>query len=169
MQATNTPRVNRFSLFRIGVILTVMSIAACGVQSYYGTPETTPTTVTESQPVAQTQPAENVTISRGDAYLYRSNERVYSVNGIECTYADEVGLRFCERMVKRTLARASDGYYAAHAPAGWCNATECPPMLAGTRPVEVAPVAVQDSTHSYGVGHYPRGVGVMLQDWLQGR
>jgi hypothetical protein len=166
MQATNA-RINPGSFLRIGLIIGVLAIAVSGYKLYYGTPETN--TATDDEPVAQSQAqpeTENTTISRGDAYLYTSNDQVYRVGGLECTYADEVGLQFCERMVKRTIARASDGYYAAHAPAGWCNATDCPPMLAGTRPVEVAPVAVQET--ALGVGHYPRGVGVRLQDWMQG-
>jgi hypothetical protein len=163
MQATES-RYKPSSLFKIGVIIGVLAIGAYVYKSYYSATDATETvTVSEPQPVAQAQPTENVTISRGDAYLYRSNEQVYRVGGLECTYADEVGLQFCERMVKRTLARVSDGYYAAQAPAGWCNATDCPPMLAGTRPVEVA-----GQGNTFGVGHYPRGVGVRLQDWMQG-
>lgn len=116
MQATNT-RVNRSSLFRVGIVIGLLALGAYGVQNFYGVTATTTT-----QPVAQVQPAEEGTmISRGDAYLYTSNDKDYE----GCTYADDVGLAFCQKFVIEIAERRDSGRYAAKAPAGWCNATDC--------------------------------------------
>lgn len=119
-QATNT-RVNLSSLFRVGIVIGLLALGAYGVQNFYSEPATI-----ETQPVAQVQQAEeSAMISRGDAYLYTSNDKDYE----GCTYADAVGLAFCKRFVQVIEQRHRSGYYEANAPAGWCNATDCPPTL----------------------------------------
>jgi hypothetical protein len=188
MQAT-TSRISIVSLFRIGVVIGILALLAYGAQTFHGAPSI-PASIVASEPgqlsIGQTVAFPSIA---GDVSL-----TVTSVDGNQATLTDGDGdsivfslaqivsgvLPFedVEENVRRHRAflkeqAAANGYSSPGAPAGWCNATDCPPTLVVSRPVQQQPVVrqahqpveqpVQEPTY-----RQPRGVGPWLQDWMQG-
>lgn len=141
------------SLVRIGVILTVLGVAFWFIQVRNATPAATATAPASSADAAdESAPADLlpgatvwietavgkipltiVSIAGGQATLTDADgdEHVMSANALawgalvdDIDQADERAARMVQVVEQRRVA----GYYAAHAPAGWCNAADCPPV-----------------------------------------
>jgi hypothetical protein len=144
---------NGSSLVRIGVILTVLGVAFWFIQVRNATPSATATaSASSADAVAVAAPADLlpgatvwietavgkipltvVTIAGGQATLADADgdEHIMSANALAWgALADDID-QADEKAALHLAAverRRDSGYYEAHAPAGWCNAADCPPV-----------------------------------------
>lgn len=163
--------INGGSLARVGIILALCGAAFWFVQALNATPSATANsaTSTESAPVELLPgatilvdtvigqvPLTIVSIANGQATLTDADgdQHVMSANALawgsitdDIDQADERAARMIEVVEQR---RAS-GYYEAQAPAGWCNAADCPLVQAPARIANYVP------------GHWPPEVRAALQ------
>jgi hypothetical protein len=151
--------INGGSLARVGIILALCGAAFWFVQARGATPPATANsaTSTESAPV-ELLPGATIlvdtvigqvpltigSIANGQATLTDADgdQHVMSASALawgsmvdDIDQADERAARMIEVVEQR---RAS-GYYEAHAPAGWCNAADCPPTQTPARVTNYAP------------------------------
>jgi hypothetical protein len=151
--------INGGSLARVGIILALCGAAFWFVQARNATPTATANSSTsvESAPVELLPgatiwvdtvigqvPLTIVSIANGQATLTDADgdEHVMSANALawgalvdDIDQADEQAALHLAAVERR---RAS-GYYEAHAPAGWCNAADCPPVQTPARVANYAP------------------------------
>jgi hypothetical protein len=151
--------INGGSLARVGIILALCGAASWFVQARNATPTATANSSTsvESAPVELLPgatiwvdtvigqvPLTIVSIANGQATLTDADgdEHVMSANALawgsmvdDIDQADEQAALHLAAVERR---RAS-GYYEAHAPAGWCNAADCPPTQTPARVTNYAP------------------------------
>jgi hypothetical protein len=147
------------SLVRIGVVGAVIGVAFWFVHVRHVTPSAAATSgaSVESAPVELLPgatiwvdtvigqvPLTIVSIANGQATLTDADgdEHVMSANALawgalvdDIDQADEQAALHLAAVERR---RAS-GYYEAHAPAGWCNAADCPPTQTPARVTNYAP------------------------------
>lgn len=146
--------INGGSFVRVGVILAVLGAAFWFVQGRNATPSVAATAPANSASVPADESAQVdllpgatvwidtvvgkvpltiVSIAGGQATLTDADgdEHIMSANALawgslvdDIDQADERAAR----MVEVVEQRRSSGYYEAHAPAGWCNAADCPPV-----------------------------------------
>jgi hypothetical protein len=151
--------INGGSLARVGIILALCGAAFWFVQARSATPSAAATSgaPVESAPVELLPgatiwvdtvigqvPLTIVSIANGQATLTDADgdEHVMSANALawgalvdDIDQADEQAALHLAAVERR---RAS-GYYEAHAPAGWCNAADCPPVQTPARVANYAP------------------------------
>jgi hypothetical protein len=151
--------INGGSLARVGIILALCGAAFWFVQARNATPTATANSSTsvESAPVELLPgatiwvdtvigqvPLTIVSIANGQATLTDADgdEHVMSANALawgalvdDIDQADEQAALHLAAVERR---RAS-GYYEAHAPAGWCNAADCPTVQTPARATNYAP------------------------------
>jgi hypothetical protein len=151
--------INGGSLARVGIILALCGAAFWFVQARNATPTATANSSTsvESAPVELLPgatiwvdtvigqvPLTIVSIANGQATLTDADgdEHVMIANALawgalvdDIDQADEQAALHLAAVERR---RAS-GYYEAHAPAGWCNAADCPPVQTPARVANYAP------------------------------
>lgn len=185
--------MQRVNFPRIGVIALVIGIASLMTYRWYS-PQVATTVMAQpesdaaatdaafkpqaSQPLVAgceadaQQPGQVCSMPADDRYLFSSNEQILYKDGLQCAYADDAGLASCHRFIAKIIERRNGGYYESHAPAGWCNATDCPPTLTIQRqaPRQVATGNTNYVPESWGEGaqallQYKSGVA--LQDWVQ--
>ncbi len=166
------------SLFRIGVIGTLIGVAFWLIQVRNAAQTATATAPATSGASVESAPAELlpgatiwvetavgkvpltiVSIANGQATLTDADgdEHVMSANALawgsmvdDIDQADERAARMAEVVEERRAA----GYYAANAPAGRCNATDCPP---------VRTMQPQGRVANYVPEHWPPEVRAVLQ------
>lgn len=177
--------INGGSFLRIGAILAVLGAAFWFVQSRNATPAATePAAVTspsvEAAPVALV-PGSTVwvdtavgkvpltidkivggqvilTDADGDEHVMSANALAWGSLADDSSQADERA----EIMAQVVAKRHADGYYAAKAPAGWCNASDCPPTL--QRPTQAQAVGLTPGrVTNYVPEHWAPEVRAMLQ------
>lgn len=157
--------INGGSFVRVGVILALCGAAFWFVQGRNATQ-------TASEPAVATNPAAEVapdallpgatiwvdtvigqvpltivSIANGQATLTDADgdEHVMSANALAWgSMVDDIDQadKRAKRMAEVVEQRRASGYYEAHAPAGWCNAADCPPVRTVQRQVAAQPQAV---------------------------
>ncbi len=186
------------SLVRIGVVGVMIGVAFWFVQVRNVTPGATATAPVISGVPVESAPVELLpgatiwvdtvvgkvplavmSIANGQATLTDADgdDHVVSANALawgsmvdDIDQADERA----EIMAQVVAKRYADGYYAAKTPAGWCNATDCPPTLtvqrqAQPQAVGMAPGRVTNYVPEHwapelrGILQYPAGLAA--QQW----
>lgn len=158
--------INGGSLARVGIILALCGAAFWFVQARGAAPSAPATSGAhvESAPVELLPgvtiwidtvigqvPLTIVSIANGQATLTDADgdEHVMSANalawGSMADDADQVDKR-AAIMAAVVAKRYTEGWYKAHAPAGWCNAADCPPVRTVQAPARVTNYAPEHWT-----------------------
>jgi hypothetical protein len=176
--------INGGSLARVGIILALCGAAFWFVQTRGATPSATANSSTsvESAPVEMLPgatiwvdtvigqvPLTVVSIANGQATLTDADgdEHVMSANALAWgSLADDIDQadERAARMVEVVEQRRASGYYEDHAPAGWCNAADCPPVRTVQAPARIANYAPEHWTaEARAALQYPSGLAA--QQW----
>lgn len=168
------------SLVRIGVILTVLGVAFWFIQVRNATPTATAIAPANSASEAdESAPADllpgatvwietavgkipltivsiadgqaTLTDADGDQHIMSANALAWGSPVDDIDQADEKAALHLAAVERRR----DSGYYEAHAPVGWCNAADCPP---------VRTVQPQGRVTNYVPEHWPAEVRSALQD-----
>lgn len=180
--------INGGSFVRVGVILALCGAAFWFVQTRNATPSATATAPAisgvpvESAPVdllpgstvwVETEvgkvPLTIVSIAGGQVTLTDADgdEHVMSANALAWGSLVDDSSQANERaglMAQVVAKRYADGHYAANAPAGWCNAADCPPTLTVQRQAQPQAVGMAPGrVTNYVPEHWAPEVRAILQ------
>ena len=181
--------INGGSFVRVGVILAILGVAFWFVQGRNATPSTT-----QAEPVAVTSPSAEVapvellpgatvwidtvvgkvpltivaiangqatlTDADGDTHVMSANALAWGALVDDIDQADERAALMVQVVEQRRVA----GFYAAHAPVGWCDAADCPPTLTVQRQAQPQAVGMAPGrVTNYVPEHWPSEVRAALQ------